>query len=301
MKRLLAVVVLLMVLVPSLFLPVVAKAEPCPVTYAFTTLPPTGISATAAVLNGQICMVFTSAESRPQGDGYHLFVFRYGTAPGSYSRTVNGELMSIQATETSICMMLNALVSDLQPCKQYYVQFTISPDFPIGSIPCPIISTGDTLTFMTAGCANRPPGQGSTGTGTSSVTSSPQPVQMSNIVVQSASLNSQKVSVGEKVDVAASVVNKGSANGEAKITLYVNGEEVESRGVTVSGGQTAPLHFYLSRNEPGTYSVYVGGVSAGSFTVDLFTNNDVLIYIIIALFTLGIAGALYMLTRKRAA
>jgi hypothetical protein len=124
---------------------------------------------------------------------------------------------------------------------------------------------------------------------------------MSNIVVQNASLSSQKVSVGEKVDVSASVVNKGSANGEAKITLYVNGEEVESRGVAVSGGQTAPLHFYLSRNEPGTYSVYVGGVSAGSFTVDLFTNNDVLIYIIIALFTLGIAGALYMLTRKRAA
>jgi hypothetical protein len=43
----------------------------------------------------------------------------------------------------------------------------------------------------------------------------------------------------------------------------------------------------------------VGGVSAGSFTVDTFNNNDILIYAVIALFTLGIAGALFMLTRKR--
>jgi hypothetical protein len=66
-------------------------------------------------------------------------------------------------------------------------------------------------------------------------------------------------------------------------------------------GQTAPLHFYLSRNEPGTYSVTVGGVSAGSFTVDTFANNDFLIYGIIALFTIGIAAIIYMVTRKRTA
>jgi hypothetical protein len=45
----------------------------------------------------------------------------------------------------------------------------------------------------------------------------------------------------------------------------------------------------------------VSGVSAGNFTVDLFTNNDILIYGVIALLTLGIAGVLYMVTRKRAA
>ena len=109
------------------------------------------------------------------------------------------------------------------------------------------------------------------------------------------------MSPGQSVDIAASVVNKGTANGDAKVTLYINGEEVESRGVAVSSGQIAPVHFAVSRNEPGTYSVYVNGVSAGSFVVDMFTNNDILIFSIIALFVLGIAVILYTITRKRAA
>jgi uncharacterized membrane protein len=124
---------------------------------------------------------------------------------------------------------------------------------------------------------------------------------MANIIVQSAAVATPKVAPGEKVDITASVANRGGSNGDAKVTLYVNGQEVESQGIALSGGQTAPLHFYVSRNEPGTYSVYVGGVSAGNFTVDMFTNNDILIYGMIALLTLGIAGILYLVTRKRAA
>ena len=124
---------------------------------------------------------------------------------------------------------------------------------------------------------------------------------MANIMVQSAAISTPKVAPGEKVDITASVANRGSSNGDARVTLYVNGQEVESQGITLSSGQTAPLHFYVSRNEPGTYSVYVGGVSAGSFTVDVFTNNDILIYGAIALLTLGIAGVLFMITRRRTA
>jgi hypothetical protein len=54
-------------------------------------------------------------------------------------------------------------------------------------------------------------------------------------------------------------------------------------------------------NEPGTYTVQVGSVPAGSFTVDAFANNDFLIYGLIALFTIGIAVVIYMVTRKRMA
>ena len=124
---------------------------------------------------------------------------------------------------------------------------------------------------------------------------------MSNVIVQSAAVGSPTVSPGQAVDITASVVNKGSVNGDARVTLYVNGEVVESRGVTVASGQTSPVHFQVSRSEPGTYSVYVNGVSAGNFTVDLFTNNDILIYGLIALVTLGIAGTLYMVAKKRSA
>jgi uncharacterized membrane protein len=159
---------------------------------------------------------------------------------------------------------------------------------------------GTEISFTTTGCRVRVPGQGATGGSTGSVTSQ-NPAQMANIIVQSAAIATPKVAPGEKVDITASVANRGDSNGDTRVTLYVNGQEVESQGITLSSGQTAPLHFYVSRNEPGTYSVYVGGVSAGNFTVDLFTNNDLLIYGAIALLTLGIAGALYLVTRKRAA
>jgi hypothetical protein len=162
------------------------------------------------------------------------------------------------------------------------------------------VATGDEITFTTTGCSVRLPGGGSTG-GSGSTVNMPNPTPMANIIVQSAAITTTKVAPGEKVDITASVVNRGSSNGDAKVTLYVNGQEVESQGIALSSGQTAPLHFYVSRNEPGTYSVYVGGVSAGNFTVDLFTNNDILIYGVIALLTLGIAGILFMVTRRRTA
>lgn len=144
-------------------------------------------------------------------------------------------------------------------------------------------------------------GQGSLGTGTSTPAAWPKPVEMSNIVVQSATVSIPTVSPGQSVDVSAAVTNKGTASGDAKISLYINGEEVESKGVAVAGGQTTPVNFQVSRNEPGTYTVQVGNVPAGSFTVDAFANNDILIYGIIALFALGIAGTLFFILRRRTA
>jgi hypothetical protein len=120
-------------------------------------------------------------------------------------------------------------------------------------------------------------------------------------VVQSATIATPKVAPGEKVDITASVTNNSSTNGDARVTLYINGQEMESQGVALAAGQTAPVHFYVSMNEPGTYTVHVGSVPAGSFTVDAFANNDFLIYGLIALFTIGIAVVIYMVTRKRMA
>jgi len=135
--------------------------------------------------------------------------------------------------------------------------------------------------------------------GLSSIVTNTAPVNLTNIVVQNATITSTKVSPGEKVDVKATVTNKGGSNGAAKITLYVNGKEAESKGVSLSSGQTAPVDFSISQNEPGTYTVYVNGVSAGSFVVDSFTYSDALIYSVIALFILGIGGILYLVVKRR--
>ena len=150
------------------------------------------------------------------------------------------------------------------------------------------------MSFTTPGCVPNTPSHNAGGVGPGG-----PGVGLSNISVHTAAISSTKVAPGEKVDITATVANNGTANGESKITLYINGEQVESKGVTVASGQSTPIHFYVSENEPGNYSVHVGGVSAGSFTVDAFANNDILIYGIIALFTIGIAGTIYLLARKR--
>ena len=256
--------------------------------------------------------------------------FQYGTASGVYTSTTPA--VSLPSGNPVI---FNYTVTTLSPCTTYYVRAVVglenidyqkqngdyvisflssynagmhglgvglgfSPSGKHMNANSYQLYYGNEITFTTTGCKVRLPGQGATGGSTGSVTSQ-NPAQMANIIVQSAAIATPKVAPGEKVDITASVANRGDSNGDTKVTLYVNGQEVESQGITLSSGQTAPLHFYVSRNEPGTYSVYVGGVSAGNFTVDLFTNNDILIYGAIALVTLGIAGALYLVTKKRAA
>jgi len=310
--RLLAILVLSIILVQAFLLPVAVTADTCvkdiTVTYALNTLPVTDIKDTSAVFHGTICMILKGKLLTKPSDGFSPFAFEYGTTPGVYPNKVNAEFVSYtenlvengDGITYTLCETFKASVTGLNPCDTYYVRMNFV--YPITYIgPCLTVRLGDAVHFMTEGCMTRP-GQGGAGTasGTSSVPSLPQPVQMSNIVVQSAAIATPKVSPGEKVDVTASVINKGSTNGDAKLTLYVNGQETDSQSVVLAAGQTEPVHFYVTMNEPGTYSVHVGSVPAGSFTVDTFANNDALIYIIIALFVLGIAGTLYMVTRRRA-
>ena len=315
MRRLLAILVLSMVLVQAFLLPAAVRADTCipgvTMTWAFNTLPVTDIKDTTAVFHGSVCMIVKEkiVANKPT-DGFAPFVFEYGTTPGVYPNRVDAEYVSYtenlvengDGITYTLCETYKASVRGLNPCDTYYMRINFSyPVYYVGVEPCFTVRLGDAVHFMTTGCRIGPLGQGGAGTasGISTVPSWPKPVQMSNIVVQSAAVATPKVSPGQDVDVSASVTNKGTVNDAAKLTLYVNGEAVESKGVTVSSGQTSPVHFYVSRNEPGIYSVYVNGVSAGSFEVDPFANNDALIYSIIALFVLGIAGMLYFIMRRR--
>jgi len=125
------------------------------------------------------------------------------------------------------------------------------------------------------------------------------PVKLSNIAVQKASISATKVAPGDTVTVTADVANTGTGNGTSMIKVYINGQEETSQGVTVTSGTTTPVTFTVSRNEPGTYSVYVGGTEAGSFTVDEFTPNTVLFISGALVFFALIIGVIFM-TRRRA-
>jgi hypothetical protein len=134
----------------------------------------------------------------------------------------------------------------------------------------------------------------------SSIPSAPQaPVSLSNISVKSAALSAVKAAPGTPVTVTASVINTGIGNGSSIVKVYVNGAEESSQGVTVNGGGAAQVSFDITRNEPGTYSVYVGGTEAGSFTVDQFTPDTILIISGALVFFSFVLGLIYIAGRKQ--
>jgi hypothetical protein len=125
------------------------------------------------------------------------------------------------------------------------------------------------------------------------------PVILPTVSVRSASLSATKVTPGTAITVSADVVNTSTVNGSSSIKVYVNGELENSRGITVNSGSSMPITFTVSRNEPGTYSVYVGGKQAGSFTVDQFADPNMILYISGALILFAFAlGVIYVSGRK---
>jgi len=126
-------------------------------------------------------------------------------------------------------------------------------------------------------------------------------VALPNVVVQSASLSISKVTPGTPVIVDVTLVNKSTVNGVLNVKLYVNGREEASQGVNVNSGSTLPVSFNVSRNQPGTYSVYVGSVSAGSFTVDEITDPNIILYISLTLILITLAGGILFMHRRRQA
>ena len=125
------------------------------------------------------------------------------------------------------------------------------------------------------------------------------PMQLSNIGVKTASLSATKVAPGEKVTVTANVANTGTGNGSSVIKVYINGAEESQQGVSVTSGGTTSVTFDVTRNQPGTYTVYVGSTNAGSFTVDEFTPNTVLFISGALVFFALIIGVIWM-SRRRA-
>jgi len=125
------------------------------------------------------------------------------------------------------------------------------------------------------------------------------PVSLPLVTVKTASLSAAKVAPGTKVTVTANVANTGNVNGSRKVTLYVDGQVETTQGVTVNSGGAARLNFNISRNEPGTYSVYVDGVPAGSFTVELISESDAIPIFSALMIALALLLGIIMLWRRQ--
>jgi hypothetical protein len=141
--------------------------------------------------------------------------------------------------------------------------------------------------------------QSHSGTVNSMPPTQPVPVEIANVSVQVASLSPSRVGPGKPVTVNAVVANNSSVDGSARIKLYVNGEEKDSRGVAVGAGRTAPVTFTYSQKQPGTYNVYVGNISAGSFAVDEMIDPDLILYLSSALILIALILGVFYITAKR--
>ncbi|MBA7678410.1 hypothetical protein ES703_86685 [subsurface metagenome] len=84
--------------------------------------------------------------------------------------------------------------------------------------------------------------------------------------VSNLSIKPVEVQPKELVAISVSIVNIGGTEGSSTVVLMINGvKEVEKR-VTLPAGITEMWFVYVEREEPGSYSVTVNGLS-GSFTV----------------------------------
>jgi hypothetical protein len=314
MTKLLPVMILSLILLQSLLLPANVQAQDplpgieCPIIVTFTTLPATDVSITSAVFNGAISQSVRLKMFAAQQENENPFVFEYGTTPGVYAYRVNADMVSeIQhwSVDGEYAVLtwditFKGTANNLSPCTTYYVRLRYLDTIPFPAECLSVIGPNE-ISFMTIGCpAYIGSGSHQSG-GVTGISLMAPPTNLPNNVVQTAVIASNRVSPGEKVDVSATITNKGGSNGTSKVTLFINGQEVESKGITLSSGQSTTVNFTTSRNDPGAYTVHVNGVPAGSFTVDLFNNNDVLIYGIVALFTIGIIGVLYLVFRRRPA
>ncbi len=326
MKRLLLIFFSSVAVVILCTLPVLALIS------QITTLPATNIGYTTATLNARAAIPIPGINHNGNNiifvDGFYEGVyFKYGTSPGNLtnqtppSDVTGGMVMAkvtglrtgttyyaeavlthpaLESNRPGPMGYLMTLFSTASQCRDMHgagVGLNAVSVFPspllFGNIPDGETEVGNIISFTTL----TPTGQSGS---SSTMGTTTQTGEISNIVVQTAAISTSRVSPGEKVNITATLVNRGNHDGTAKVTLYVNGTEEQSKGVNLSSGQTMPTSFTVMRDEPGTYNVYVNNVAAGSFTVDIFNNNDGLIYGMIALITLAIIAVLYFLVKKPA-
>ncbi len=93
------------------------------------------------------------------------------------------------------------------------------------------------------------------------VESAPAGFELSNLAI-----NPAQVITGEPVTISIIVKNTGGLKSSYTLTLKVNGEIEQSKEVTLADGESKQVSFSVARDEPGTYPIVVGGLTA-EFTV----------------------------------
>jgi len=99
--------------------------------------------------------------------------------------------------------------------------------------------------------------------GTFEVKAPPVPVAFTTSAL---SISPTEVDIGENIIVSVVVANTGNLPGTYKVTLKVGNVVVETKEVTVAGGDSEPVSFNITKDTAGVYQVNVDGLS-GTFEV----------------------------------
>jgi hypothetical protein len=103
---------------------------------------------------------------------------------------------------------------------------------------------------------------------------------------------------GEEVAVSAYVTNYGGQEGKYTAILKVNGATQATKEIILGSGQGQQIGFTLAEDEPGLYTVDIGGLS-GEFVISMWTNWWLIGGIIAALILIGWLAWYYGYYRRR--
>ena len=130
-----------------------------------------------------------------------------------------------------------------------------------------------------------------------------KPAQMS---LQYLSVNPQQTSANQPVTIVTNLVNTGDEAGNLNVALKINGQVEQTRMISVGPQVAQPVKFTVTRAQPGTYTVDIGG-QKGSFivtgsggTASAPTNSGLTALVVIAVLTLATAAVLIIAFRRTA-
>jgi predicted phosphodiesterase len=124
-----------------------------------------------------------------------------------------------------------------------------------------------------------------------------------SFALKALNISKEVVEPGEEITIGATLANVGNAQGSHRVSLKVNGTELQSRDVELPPGSEKPLEFKLRLAGVGTYIIELDGIAR---TVKVIPPPEQPTgfpahYIVIAVILVSLIAvlALYMVRRKR--
>lgn len=114
-----------------------------------------------------------------------------------------------------------------------------------------------------------------------------------NFVLTNLQIVPLRVEIGEKTNISIDAKNNGTAAGEYKLELKINGTAKDSQVVKLERGASKTITFLHEENESGIYGVNIQGIES---TYEVYKESHLMLYSLIALLLIIITGVVYLFT-----